>query len=172
MLRRTERFELSGTLLAEEQNVPNERVRLSRDGQFVGEATTDSGGSFAFSDLPRGQYRLELSGDLMIMEPAAAVRVDQDLRGLIVRGQRSCAVAGIVLGFPLEQDEVEVSARKGSSIRYSAIERPHGAFRFAKLPPGNWLIEATVPGGHGKASVLVECPAGGEVVDLMLLRGD
>jgi Carboxypeptidase regulatory-like domain len=167
-LRRRERFEVSGTLLVEEgETAAGHGVSLYHEGDVVG-TTTDAGGSFTFSDLAEGDYRLALAGDLTVSPAASDLRVDRNLHGLTFQARRGCSIEGILVRNSDEHRQVAVVATAGSAMRQGFVDSDGGAFSFMKLYPGSWRVEAQVANSGPKASAIVECPAGGKVVDVRL----
>ncbi len=149
------------------------RVALTSEGGAVSLfATTDDAGRFAIGSVPKGRYTLEVSKPAWLTaaygarrpgRPGTPITVDDNDRvpAIEVRMSRGGVITGTVLdraGQPLPGVTVTASRYTFSELSGErTLRRPagfadsttddQGVFRFYGLPPGEYIVAATLRAG-------------------------
>ena len=149
---------VAGAEVAAEPGSPDV-YRPPRDVERAARATTDTEGRFALFGLAEGPYRVVVRAPGMartVVDGATPEDQGNDL-GTITVGE-GFAVTGRVLRrdrAPLANTVVEV--REGKSYEYTPIAQSRtdeqGAFAFAGVPAGRWLLRVRVGGRDVTAAV-------------------
>jgi hypothetical protein len=149
-------------------------------------ATTAPDGGFQISGVPDGAYRL-------VAEKAgwASARSAEELRvaggavtGIELRLDRGATIAGRIAGLGFEElSRVQVTASGAGGGQVGSVDY-QGSYRIEALAPGDWILEAQVPGtgrravgrvrlepGQSQASLDLEF-GGGLALTGVVLQGD
>src|SRR6185295_18496733 len=135
-------------------------------------------GSFLFSDIPDGDYRLRAQSRLSRVSDSLELRIagqpvlDMELR-LDHEGERA-TLSGRVLGLsPEELRRVSVTAFSSSEGQsYSARVDAEGEYRLAGLDPGEWTVQARVTLSRlARGTVQIEPGARAATLDLEFQEG-
>ena len=130
-------------------------ARSGADGSFV--FATVAEGSYTLSAEARG-YAPQERGDAVVVAAESVSGVEITLeRGVVVRGE--------VLGLDFDDlARVRVEARQPQRSIRGRVDY-EGRFEVAELPPGSWLLSATLDGGRRQAQArLWLSPGAGDVV--------
>ena len=155
---------------------------IPTESRFSAQATSLTDGSFQFSAVRDGTYRLSgsapgfLSGDA----PDAVRIAGQEVRGVALRLSRSATLTGRVLGLdPEALESAWVSASSGASdppvMVYSSTPSSRtdreGRYKITDLAPGEWRIFAHARGRAIQEPLQIAPGAREAVLDLRFPSG-
>lgn len=169
--------EVSGQAVDEQGDpVPGATVLLwpVQSGQSR-QTTSTASGSFTFTDVVEGEYRLRGSSrGFAASSMPSPIRVGRNpVDGLELRLTSGAVIRGRILGLaPEDRDDVHVSAHvlEGGDLAQGTVDA-EGSYRIAGVGPGQWSVFANLSSAstHG----VVEVRPGDEevVLDLQLPEG-
>jgi carboxypeptidase family protein len=142
--------EVSGRVIDPQgQPVPGAEVSLSSRSAARYAATGPDGG-FRMTAIPDGAYRLLAKKDGWApAQSAEEVRVaGGPVEGLVLRLDRGGAIVGRITGLAFEElSRAQISASGPSGGQLGRVDY-QGSYRIEALPPGEWVVEAQLPGGR------------------------
>ena len=161
----------SGRLVGEgERGVEDVRVALEHDALAVAETRSGADGTFAFPQLPEGDYALVVGDPLGPLVPRRILRIDAELGELELRIPALLELEVRVVdgnGLSVAGAEVEGVGEKGG--RVAGVTDFAGSLRATQLPPGNYRIFARHPErGRGNCIFVLESAS---AVEIRLLNG-
>lgn len=140
------------------------------------QATSGADGSFLFTDVVEGEYRLQGGGrGFAASSMPGTVRVGRvPVEGLELRLSAGAVIRGRIHGLaPEQRDEIHVSAHAPESgeLLQGTVDS-EGSYRVAGAGAGEWLVAAHLSSG-GSANGRVQVREGDEeaVLDLQLPEG-
>lgn len=146
-----EGFRVSGRVVDPDgRPVAGAQVRLatvSRAELREHEARTGADGGFVLSPVAAGRYGLEAaaSGFAAAKRPEPVAVVDAPVEGIEVVLRRGASVAGRVLGLAAEElAAVAVTAHGEAGEKKAAALDSEGRYEVRDLPPGDWLLRASL----------------------------
>ena len=156
--------------------------------QLIGSAGSSSGlqvepdGSFSFSSLSDGSYRLKAqemdpqTGTLgMSSAPLEVVVAGQPVRGLELRLSRKpegARLTGRLLRFPPDEIPLVQILAFGEEGTHKGKVDPSGSYSVEGLPPGSWTVRAALPSGREAKTIVQVRPGDSELTrDLDLSPG-
>ncbi len=151
--------------------VPRVSVRLQQTEELQQRAWTGPDGTFVFSGIPDGDYRLTAFQEGLTSEELAVTVAGRPVRGIELRLDRQlpgAALTGRILGLPPEEVYgLMVQAFRPGEMPEPTQTSPQGTYRFEKLAPGEWQVQAHTFDGRS-ARGTVEIPPGVPAVELDL----
>jgi hypothetical protein len=169
--------EVSGQVVGEDGlGVPGASVRLAQSQDVQHHVQTEADGRFSIPHVVDGEYRLTaFHKDLTSEELDLSVR-GQPVRGIelhLDRKRPGATLTGRILGLPPEDlSRVFVRAFRADDVAESVQPDREGIYRFERLSPGEWRVEAHVF-RERSAWGEVEIPPGVPAVELNLeFKGD
>ncbi len=125
--------------------------------KWTRQALLDAAGSFAFSGLPAGRYRLQIPGaDAIELELNGENRLDLP-RVDLTAGQRGVLRGRVISPSGQAIEGVELSLWRDGLEIVTTHTAADGAYRFANLPAGAYSVHAT-----GMGEVLKDLALDGE----------
>jgi hypothetical protein len=186
---------VSGVVLTAEARptpVRRARVALMSEGGVVSLfATTDDNGRFSIGAVPKGRYTLEASKPAWLTAVYGAKRPGRSGTPITVGDERVPPVevrmsrGGVITGTVIDRTGQPVPGVAASALRYTfselsgerTLRRPaafadsttddQGVFRFYGLPPGEYIVAATLRAG-APAALMDLMPMTGADVDRAL----
>jgi protocatechuate 3,4-dioxygenase beta subunit len=164
--------EVSGRVVDENgAAVPRALVSLRQGEDVQQDEPTGADGTFVFTDVPDGDYRLKASQEARTSGEADAVVAGQPLRGLELRLDQElpgATLTGHVLGLPPEELSGLIVRAFSPGEHPAPVRTDHkGVYRFERLAPGSWRLEARDFEGRETRDT-VEIPPGVPAVELDL----
>lgn len=164
--------EVSGRVVDEKgAAVPRASLRLQQTRELQQGTRSGADGTFVFSETPDGEYRLTAILEGLTSEELAVTVAGHPVRGLELRLDRQipgATLTGRILGLsPEEMSGLMVMAIGSGEPAIHNQASSEGAYRFAKLSPGEWQIRAQTFDGRS-ARGTVEIPPGVPAVELDL----
>lgn len=155
-----------GSVVADTGPVEGARVSLTRGGAEVDQTTTDADGSYEFSGLVNGRYRVDVTAPGRY-EPVGptdrGVSVDCDAEAVAAfELQRVYVVEGDVVdedGQPVPDAEVTVNDPDGTEVASTTTD-DQGHYEIPGVPAGEYELEIDPPDPLATTTVDIEVPVG------------
>jgi hypothetical protein len=173
-------YRLSGRVVDEQgEPVRGARLTLSADRGQAASADSAPDGSFRFTDVPEGTWRLTVSARGHAPAAEEVRLAGGDLDGLALRLSRGGTITGRLLGLTgTERGQVRVvawpEAGGAGTVLSSAVGSvdDEGGYRVPDVGPGQWTVEASLPSGRtGRGAVQLSAPGEDATLDLEIPRG-
>jgi protocatechuate 3,4-dioxygenase beta subunit len=173
--------EISGRVIGEDgAGIAGAGVSLQEEtGRFSLGIGAGLDGTFVFPLIPDGNYRLTADWEDLVTEPRVLSVAGRSLRGLELRlnqkkeekGRES--LTGRLLGLtPEELRGTTLGIVSLSGGFYAAEPDREGMYRFERLEPGEWTVQAgTSDGRQAQGSVQILPGAGETTLDLEFQKG-
>jgi protocatechuate 3,4-dioxygenase beta subunit len=175
-----DRHRLSGRVVNEQgEPVRGARLTLTADRGQAASADSAPDGSFRFTDVPEGTWRLTVRARGHAPAAEEVRLAGGDLDGLALRLSRGGTITGRLLGLTgSERGQVRVVAwpeAGGAGTVLSSAVGPvddEGGYRVPDVGPGKWTVEASLPSGRtGRGVVQLSAPGEDAALDLEIPRG-
>jgi protocatechuate 3,4-dioxygenase beta subunit len=171
--------EISGRVIGEDgAGVAGAMVDLQEEtGRFIIGIGTGPDGTFAFSMIPDGNYRLKANLEGLATDTRVLTVAGRSVQGLELRlgpeeGGRA-SLTGRLLGLtPEELRETAIGIFNARGDSQTAQPDRQGAYRFERLEPGEWSVLANMSDGRlAQGTVRIPPGAGETTLDLEFQKG-
>lgn len=172
-------FEISGRVIGMDgAGMPGAMVDLQEEtGRFTLGIGTGPGGTFVFSQVPDGNYRLKAKREDLSTDARVLTIAGRSVQGLELRlgpeeGGRG-SLTGHLLGLtPEELLGTSLGMFNMNGGHHTAQPDRQGVYRFERLEAGEWTVQAsTSDGRQAQGNVQILPGAGETTLDLELQKG-